>query len=125
MSTVTASTRRLERASPRLSASARTPPATVRLTRRGQLVLAMLFVVVAMTVLALVGPRSAAVPGDAKLEPVRTVQVQPGQTLWDIARQVAPDQDPRAVVDAIVDLNALSDPGALQVGQRLGIPDFG
>jgi LysM repeat protein len=100
-------------------------PSHVRLTRRGQLVLILLFAALALTVLALVGPRSAAVPGDAKLEPVRTVQVQPGQTLWDIARQTAPDQDPRAVVDAIVDLNALSDPGALQVGQRLGIPDFG
>jgi LysM repeat protein len=97
----------------------------VRLTRRGQLVLVLLFAVVALTVLALVGPRSAAVPSDAKLEPVQTVQVQPGQTLWEIARQVAPEQDPRAVVDAIVDLNALTDPGTLQVGQRLGIPDFG
>ena len=85
----------------------------------------LLFVALALVVLALIGPNSTAVTGDAKLEPVRTVQVQPGQTLWDIARKVAPDQDPRAVVDAIVDLNALTDPGALQVGQRLGIPDFG
>jgi LysM repeat protein len=101
------------------------PASQVRLTRRGQLVLVLLFAVVALTMLALAGPRSAAVPGDAKLEPVQTVQVQPGQTLWDIARQVAPEQDPRAVVDAIVDLNALTDPGSLQVGQRLGIPDIG
>jgi Tfp pilus assembly protein FimV len=124
MSTMTAAT-------PRLSVGGQQPrparprTAAVRLTRRGRLVLVLLFVALALAVFALVGPNSTAVPADAKLEPVRTVQVQPGQTLWDIARQVAPDQDPRAVVDAIVDLNALADPGALQVGQRLGIPDFG
>jgi nucleoid-associated protein YgaU len=96
----------------------------VRLTRRGQWVALMLLAAMAFTVLSLIGPRSSAVPGNARLEPVQTIQVQPGQTLWDIARQVAPDQDPRAVVDAIVDLNALTDPGTLQVGQRLGVPDF-
>jgi len=104
---------------------AATPRSHVRLTRRGQWVALMLLAAMAFTVLSLIGARSSAVPGNAKLEPVQTVQVQPGQTLWDIARQLAPDQDPRLVVDAIVDLNALTDPGSLQVGQRLGVPDFG
>jgi len=108
-----------------MTAHAATPVSPIRLTRRGQLVALMLLAAMAFAVLTLVGPDSSAVPSNARLEQVRTVQVQPGQTLWDIARQVAPDQDPRAVVDAIVDLNALTDPGSLQVGQRLGIPDVG
>jgi hypothetical protein len=120
MSTMTAP--RLDRVPARRAA---TRSSRVRLTRRGQWVAVMLLAAMAFTVLALIGPRSSAVPGNAKLEPVQTVQVQPGQTLWDMAHEVAPDQDPRAVVDAIVDLNALVDPGSLQVGQRLGVPDFG
>ena len=124
MSTMTAATPRLGGAGHQLRPAQRRA-ASVRLTSRGRLVLVLLFVALALALFALVGPNSMALPGDAKLEPVRTVQVQPGQTLWDIARQVAPDQDPLAVVDAIVDLNALTDPGALQVGQRLGIPDLG
>ena len=124
MSTMTAATPRVGVAGQQ-SGTVRRPTASVRLTRRGRLVLVLLFAALVLAVLVLVGPNSTAVPDDAKLEPVRTVQVQPGQTVWDIARQVAPDEDPRLVVDAIVDLNALTDPGALQVGQRLGIPDFG
>jgi hypothetical protein len=43
--------------------------------------------------------------------------VQPGDTLWGIARQVAPGRDPRPVVDEIVEANDLR--GGLQAGQEL------
>ena len=33
---------------------------------------------------------------------VQTHVVQPGETLWSISQELAPDRDPRAVVDAIV-----------------------
>jgi LysM repeat protein len=42
--------------------------------------------------------------------------VQPGDTLWSIAHELAPDGDVRAAVDRLVDLNGTA---ALQVGQRL------
>jgi LysM repeat protein len=42
--------------------------------------------------------------------------VQPGEWLWEIARQYG--VDPQAIIDA----NNLSDPGALTVGQELIIP---
>jgi LysM repeat protein len=54
--------------------------------------------------------------------PATTVVVQPGQTLWDIAQSVAPHEDPREVIASIVDLNALSDPGAIRAGQPLYVP---
>jgi hypothetical protein len=45
--------------------------------------------------------------------------VQPGDTLWSIARQLDPGADVRLTVDRLVDLNG----GApLQVGQRLLLP---
>ena len=47
--------------------------------------------------------------------------VQPGDTLWSIARRVAPADDPRAVVDRLVRDNRLPG-GAVQAGQELWIP---
>jgi hypothetical protein len=44
--------------------------------------------------------------------------VQPGDTLWSIAAAIAPDSDPRPVVDALRDANGGPD---LQVGERLTI----
>ena len=45
--------------------------------------------------------------------------VQPGDTLWSIARGLDPDGDVRLTVDRLVDLNG----GApLSVGQRLELP---
>jgi hypothetical protein len=42
--------------------------------------------------------------------------------LWDIARAVAPQADPRDTVDLLVEFNAL--PGVMvQPGQQLAVPD--
>jgi Tfp pilus assembly protein FimV len=46
--------------------------------------------------------------------------VQPGDTLWAIAGRVAPDRDPREVVDRIVRDNHLH--GSLQAGAQLQVP---
>ena len=45
--------------------------------------------------------------------------VQPGETLWSIARSLEPDGDVRLVVDRLVDLNGRA---PLTVGQRLQLP---
>ena len=51
----------------------------------------------------------------------RAVVVDAGQTVWDIARAHAPSgTDPRAYVDAVIDLNDLD--GAPEAGQRLRLP---
>jgi hypothetical protein len=42
--------------------------------------------------------------------------VQPGDTLWSIATEIAPDADPRAVVDALRDANGGPE---LEVGDEL------
>ena len=48
-----------------------------------------------------------------------TVTVQPGDTLWSIARSLAPDDDPRPLTDALVELAGGT---SLQPGQRIVIP---
>jgi hypothetical protein len=45
--------------------------------------------------------------------------VQPGDTLWSIAAELAPEADPRAVVDRLVDANG-DEP--IEVGQHLVLP---
>ncbi|MFB3738196.1 MAG: LysM peptidoglycan-binding domain-containing protein [Candidatus Velamenicoccus archaeovorus] len=47
--------------------------------------------------------------------------VRPGDTLWSIARTLAPGSDPRPVVDAIARANAV-EPGALVPGSTLVVP---
>jgi Tfp pilus assembly protein FimV len=47
-----------------------------------------------------------------------TYVVKRGDTLWSIASAIAPDSDPRPVVDALRAANGGSD---IQVGQRLTI----
>jgi Tfp pilus assembly protein FimV len=60
--------------------------------------------------------------GDGPERPARQVTyvVEPGDTLWSIARRVAPGHDPRPVVDALVEANDLH--GGLQAGQELSVP---
>jgi Tfp pilus assembly protein FimV len=57
----------------------------------------------------------------AAAEPVagEVYVVQPGDTLWSIAAEIAPDRDPRAVVDALREANGGG--AALEVGRRLTI----
>ncbi len=93
----------------------------IRLTRRGRLVLltaALLLAFVGFTVLS--GPAMST--GDAHHAAPQSVVVASGETLWDIAQRIAPGADPRDVIAEIVDLNALSDAGAIRVGQKLFVP---
>ena len=52
------------------------------------------------------------------------VVVQSGQTLWGIARDVAPDHDPRSVIAQIRDLNDLGT-RSIVAGQSLVVPTTG
>jgi LysM repeat protein len=97
------------------------PRGSVRLTRRGRLVV---FLVAFVAVLALgiaLGTQSFAGETPGAPEPTRVVMVGSGETLWEIAAEAAGDGDVRAMVDRIEDLNAL-DSAMVQAGQRLHVP---
>ena len=104
-----------------VDARARSGPSR-RLTRRGQFVAVAGLVALAFVVLTLFGARSAAVPAGTPLEPTRTVTVQPGETMWNIAARVAPATDPRETIEQIVRLNGLDSAGDLQIGQSIAVP---
>jgi nucleoid-associated protein YgaU len=97
---------------------------TWTLSRRGELLIRR--VTAALVVLAVVGVVTALLVGVAGLvapsaHASQTVVVQPGQSLWQIARAADPDSDVRDTVERIRTLNAL--PGAdVRAGQQLIVP---
>jgi hypothetical protein len=95
----------------------------LRITRRGRAVLTVL-VAVPLAIAAIVGGIGA-VSADGTSSSGSThysyVTVHSGESLWQLAQQVAPNADPRDVVAEISNLNGL-DSGVIQPGQRLAIP---
>lgn len=92
----------------------------LRLTRRGRTVIVLVLAMLVLVAFSLGRVSSEASRDDAPV--VRpTVVVQPGDTLWQIARRTAPGADRRRMVARISQLNDL---GArpLQAGQRLVLP---
>ena len=49
------------------------------------------------------------------------VTIGQGDSLWAIAESIAPDGDPRVLVDEIIRLNGLAD-AVVEPGQRLALP---
>ncbi|MDN3311814.1 LysM peptidoglycan-binding domain-containing protein [Microbacterium oryzae] len=105
--------------------SAPAPATRLRLTLRGRRVLAGLAaapVVAAIGFGALSGGAALASRADsAPAGTFDTVTVSAGDSLWEIAETVAPEADPRDVVDEILHLNQLRD-GVIAAGQQLAIP---
>jgi LysM repeat protein len=92
----------------------------VRLTRRGVLAIA-LGVALAGGLLLLTAHLSAGSPAlRHAVTPGAVVTVQPGDTLWSIAGQVAPGRDPRRVIEQIRRSNHL-DTVSLTPGQTLKV----
>jgi Tfp pilus assembly protein FimV len=105
--------------------AAAAPTTRLRLTQRGRRLLAAVValpIAVAVGVGVLSGGAALASRSDsAPAGTFETVTVLAGESLWSIAQQVAPDADPRDVVDDIVRLNAL-DGAEVRAGQRLAVP---
>jgi LysM domain len=94
---------------------------TTRITRRGRVV--VLLALVALLFAAFSYGRAgtqAATVAEPRLALVETT-VQPGESLWTVAQRIAPETDPREVVQQIRRINDLSGSG-LQAGQQLLLP---
>lgn len=96
----------------------------LRLTRRGQRVLAAIVVVpaaVALSTALLAGGVGFASADGTPSASFETVKALPGDSLWTLAQQVAPGEDPRDVVGAFLRVNGLSSV-ELEAGQELAVP---
>ena len=105
-------------------------PGAVRLTRRGRLVVTVL-VLLAVSVTATLlwmsvagSVQASSRGGTAPRSPYQgltQVVVQPGQTLWSIAAAAEPSANAWAVVQQIVEVNALNGP-QVHAGELLWVP---
>jgi hypothetical protein len=97
------------------------PPAAVRLTRRGRLVLVLAFLALAVALMIpMSGWATASLTGGTP-EPVRVVEVAPGDTLYGIAADLAEPGEIRTMVHRIQELNSLPG-GQIEEGQKLAVP---
>ena len=101
------------------TAASFTNAAPLRITRRGRLALTALIalpVLAASLLLATPGAQAGAEAGEAEVYSVLS-----GESMWDIAEQLAPNTDPRIVIDQLVRTNNL-DSTAVHPGQQLIVP---
>lgn len=97
-------------------------PTPLRLTKRGRRVLATFFaapIVIAAFAFALNGGGATAT-AELGSNDFSYVTVASGQSLWQLAEEIAPQADPRDFIAEIVSLNQIQ--GEIQPGQRLAIP---
>lgn len=98
-------------------------PSSITLTARGRLVLGLVVVFFALLAWITVGGGTADASAGQSAQVSKSVVVQPGESLWSIATDIAPERDPREVIMRIRDLNSL---GTQHVypGQSLVVPAF-
>ena len=103
--------------------AAATRPAPMRLTRRGRILVGTLVALPIVIGAYFIGMGSTSAGADSvqSVTNFETVTVMPGDTLWSIAQDVAPNADAQAVVAGIEELNQL-DTLTVQPGQKLAIP---
>ncbi len=93
----------------------------VRITRRGRVVLVLAFAGIALALMTAFGGWATASLTGGTPEPVRVIEVAPGQTLYGIAADLAQPGEIRAMVHRIQELNSLPG-GQISEGQKLAIP---
>ena len=117
-------TRRTTAPAARVQHASAPAPAPVRLTRRGRRLVRTGVVVLALLVVlavSLLGRTPAGAGSDAAVSATVQVIVQPGDTLWSIAKAAAPGDDVRATIERIGTLNNL-DSKSVVPGQTLVVP---
>jgi Tfp pilus assembly protein FimV len=97
------------------------PRSTVRLTRRGRLVVFFAALSVVLMAGFFLGAGSVATGEAGTPAPTTTVMVEPGDTLWGIAAEASDGGDVRETMREIERLNALESV-ALNAGQKLRVP---
>ena len=94
----------------------------LRVTARGRRLLLLLFVLVLAGAVVLWHAGASQAVQQTEPGPVLSqLTVQSGDTLWSVARRIAPQRDARDVVDQLRRLNSLRT-GQLRVGQQLLLP---
>ncbi|GAA1576115.1 hypothetical protein GCM10009789_31920 [Kribbella sancticallisti] len=111
------------RQSARARAAAEIEPSALQLTRRGRMLLTTVSVLVFGAAIAVLGLRIAGVlDPQPQFDHIVQVEVGAGQTLWSIAQETNPTEDPTLIVEQIADLNNLNTRADVVPGQTLQVP---
>ena len=102
-------------------AARRRPASRLRLTRRGRLLLLLLCAGLLLLAVSVGRAGSQAATATGTGPALQQTTVQPGETLWTVARRIAPQNDTRAVVEQIRRINHLPS-STLRAGQQLLLP---
>lgn len=95
----------------------------LRLTQRGRAVVTVLVatpLVIAAFLFAINGGQATASLEGSNV-PFEYVTVEPGQSMWQLAEELAPQSDPRDVIAQLVQFNQLSG-SDVYAGQQLAVP---
>ena len=93
----------------------------LRMTRRGRAVL-LTFVATPVVIAALAfGINAGGAVGTSSSNPLVKITVVGGETLWGVAKQIAPTSDPRDVIADIISVNRLNS-ADIYPGEQLAIP---
>jgi LysM repeat protein len=93
----------------------------LHLTRRGRGVLLTIVAVPLVAIALFAGINAGGATATSSSTPLSTVTVASGQSLWQLARHIAPNADPRDVISDIVDVNQLAS-ADVYPGEQLEIP---
>ena len=91
----------------------------IKLTVRGRRLVALLALLPIVAAFLLIGTRSA--QAETAMPATAIIKIEAGQTLWDVAVAIAPNEDPRATIWTIKALNGLQT-SEVQAGQALVVP---
>jgi hypothetical protein len=97
--------------------------APLQLTRRGRVLVTALSVLVFGAAIAVLGLRVAGVlTSEPEFSRTVPVQVGAGQSLWSIAQETNPGEDPRVVIERIAEINGLRSAADVRPGTTLQVP---
>ncbi len=118
------SVRRVRRRSRVATCSGSAAPSLMgsRLTRRGRVVVAAVWLALLGAAVGVVAWTDSTPESRPDPDVTTTVEVRAGDTLWDIAGQLTPGADLRETVALIAELNDLGPTSALRPGQTLVVP---
>ena len=109
----------VQRAAVRPTRPSRPAQSGLHLTVRGRRVVALLALLPIVIAFVLIGTRAA--QADAAGPTTAVIKVEAGQSLWDVAVAIAPNEDPRTTIWTIKALNGLTS-SEVQSGQGLIVP---
>jgi LysM domain len=93
----------------------------LRMTKRGRAVLLSLVATPVIIAALAFGINAGSAVGTSSSTPLAKITVVGGETLWSVAKQIAPNSDPRDVVADIISVNRLNS-ADIYPGEQLAIP---